>query len=62
METGDYAEYWGEGPIRLFDRNGVLLRTVPANRAPALRAGENRLAVKASGPGSVKLTAITLGK
>jgi hypothetical protein len=62
METGDYAEYWGEGPIRLFDRNGVLLRTVPANRAPALRAGENTLAVKASGPGSVKLTAITLGK
>jgi hypothetical protein len=62
METGDYAEYWGEGPIRLFDRNGVLLRTVPANRAPVLRAGENTLAVKASGPGSVKLTAITLGK
>ena len=62
METGDYAEYWGEGPIRLCARNGVLLRTVPANRAPALRAGENTLAVKASGPGSVKLTAITLGK
>ena len=62
METGDYAEYWGEGPIRVFDRNGVLLRTVPANRAPVLRAGENRLAVKASGPGNVKLTAITLGK
>ena len=62
MDTGDYAEYWGEGPIRVFDRNGVLLRTVPANGAPVLRAGENRLAVKASGPGNVKLTAITLGK
>jgi hypothetical protein len=62
MKIGDYAEYWGEGPIRVFDRNGVLLRTVAANREPILRAGENKLAVKASGPGSVKLTAITLGK
>jgi hypothetical protein len=60
MKTGDYAEYWGAGPIRVFDRNGVLLRTLPANRAPVLRNGENRLAVKATGPGSVKLTAITL--
>lgn len=62
MKTGDYAEYWGQGPIRIFDRNGVLLRTEPTNRAPALRAGENRLTVKASTPGSVKLTLITLGK
>jgi hypothetical protein len=61
MQTGDYAEYLGEGPIRVFDRNGVLLRTVPANRAPVLKAGENRLAVKTLGSGSVKLTAITLG-
>jgi hypothetical protein len=62
MKIGDYAEYWGEGPIRVFDRNGVLLRTVAANRAPMLRAGENKLTVKASNPGNVKLTAITLGK
>jgi hypothetical protein len=62
MKTGDYAEYWGEGSIRVFDRNGVLLRTVAANRAPMLRAGENKLTVKASSPGNVKLTAITLGK
>ena len=62
MKIGDYAEYWGEGPIRVFDRNGVLLRTVAANRAPMLRAGENKLTVKASSPGNVKLTAITLGK
>jgi len=62
METGDYAEYWGEGTIRIFDRNGVLLRTAPANRAPLIRAGEDRLIVKALGAGTVKLTVITLGK
>jgi hypothetical protein len=62
METGDYAEYWGEGSIHVFDRNGVLLRVLHANRAPMLRAGDERVAVKASTPGNVKLTAITLAK
>ena len=62
MKTGDYAEYWGEGPVRVFDRNGVLLRTVVANRAPVLKAGVNTVVVKASVAGSAKLTAITLGK
>jgi hypothetical protein len=62
MKTGDYAEYWGEGPIRIFERNGVLLRTAAADLAPVLRAGGNRLTVTASGPGNVKLTTITLGK
>jgi hypothetical protein len=33
MKTGDYAEYWGEGPIRISDQNGVLLRTVLADRS-----------------------------
>jgi hypothetical protein len=62
MKTGDYAEYWGEGPIRIFDQNGVLLRIAPENRAPVIRPGEGRLIVKALGPGTVKLTVITLGK
>jgi hypothetical protein len=62
LQTGDYAEYWGEGLIRVFDRNGVQLRTATTNHAPVLNSGENSLAVKASGPGNVKLTAITLGK
>ena len=61
MTTGEYAEYWGDGPIRVFDTNGVLLRTVPANRGPQLNAGENRLQLSAAGPGTVKLTAITIG-
>jgi hypothetical protein len=62
MKTGDYAEYWSDGPIRIFDRNGVLLRTAAANHGPLLTVGENSLMVKASGPGIVKLTAITVGK
>ncbi len=62
MKTGDYAEYWGEGLIRIFDRNGVLLRTVPTESAPRLEAGENRLAVKAWASGNVIFTAITLAK
>ncbi len=62
MKTGDYAEYLDQGPIKIFDRNGVLLRTVPAASSPVLKAGSNKLTVKASGPGTVKLTAITLGK
>ena len=61
MKTGDYAEYWGDGTIRIYDKNGFLLRTVPTDHSPVLSEGETRLAVKASGLGSVKLTAITIG-
>ena len=43
MKTGDYAEYWGEGSIRVFDRNGVLLRTVAANRAPSAEGGRKQV-------------------
>ena len=62
MTTGNYAEYWSDGPIRVFDANGVLLRSVSANHGPQLKAGENRLLLRAAGPGTVKLTAITTGK
>jgi hypothetical protein len=62
MTTGNYAEYWGDGPIRVFDPNGVLLRTVPANQGPQLKAGENKLVLRAAGQGTVKLTAITMEK
>jgi hypothetical protein len=62
MATGNYAEYWGDGPIRVFDPNGVLLRTVPTNQGPQLKAGENKLMLRAAGPGTVKLTAITTEK
>jgi hypothetical protein len=62
MTTGNYAEYWGDGPIRVFDANGALLRTVPASRGPELKAGQNRLLLRAAGQGTVKLTAITMGE
>jgi hypothetical protein len=62
MNTGDYAEYWGDGTIRVFDRNGILLSTSPVKPGPQLRTGENKVTVKAAGSGNVVLTAITLGK
>ena len=63
MKTGDYAEYWADGAIRIFDRNGVPLGSVPAPRAPQLAKGDNRIAVTAETPGANwKLTVITLGR
>jgi hypothetical protein len=61
MKTGDYAEYWGDGTIRVFGRNGTPLSTYPVKAGPQLRAGENKLTAKAVGSGNVVLTAITLG-
>jgi hypothetical protein len=61
IATGEYAEYWGDGPIRLFDANGSLIRTVTPNSAPTIARGVNNVWVKASGQGNVKLTAITMG-
>lgn len=60
--TGEYVEYRDQGPMRIFDRNGVLLLTVPVVHPPMLEMGVNKLTVKASEPGSANLTAITLGK
>ena len=63
LRTGDYAEFWGEGPIRVFDRNGVLLKTLAgAGQAPQLASGENRIALTAAGSSPAKLTLITLGE
>jgi hypothetical protein len=61
MNTGDYAEYWGDGTVRVFDRNGNPLSTFPVQVGPQLSTGENTVRVKASGSGNVVLTAITLG-
>lgn len=61
IKTGDYAEYWGDGTIRVFDRNGVTLSTIPVTLAPQLATGANKLALRAAGSGNVVLTAITLG-
>jgi hypothetical protein len=61
MKTGDYAEYWADGTIRVFDSNGDLLSRFPAMTEPQLRPGENTLTLKAAGSGNIVLTAITLG-
>ena len=62
MKTGDYAEYWADGTIRVYDRNGITLSTFAVKPGLQLRAGENKLTVKAAGSGNAVLTAITLGK
>jgi hypothetical protein len=62
MTTGDYAEYWADGAIRIFDRNGVLLSTSRVSSGPQLRTGQNKVTLKATRSGTVVLTAITLGK
>jgi hypothetical protein len=62
MKTRDYAEYWGDGTIRVFDRNGILLSTSAVKSGMQLRAGENKLSVKAAESGTVVLTTITLAK
>jgi hypothetical protein len=61
MKIGDYAEYWGDGTIRVFDRNGVTLSTFPVGPGPQLATGENKLTLKAAGSGNVIFTSITLG-
>jgi hypothetical protein len=61
MQTGDYAEYWGDGQIRIFNQSGSLLQTVSASGAPPLGVGVNNLSVSAAEPGTVKLTAISMG-
>jgi hypothetical protein len=66
LKTGDYAEYWGEGKVRLFDANGVARGEAapafaPGQAPPVLTAGENRLRVVGPAGAPAKLTVITLG-
>jgi hypothetical protein len=61
LRPGDYAEYWGEGPLRIFDRNGVTMKTVAAPPADLL-PGENRLTLESKSSGTARLTVITLGE
>jgi hypothetical protein len=61
LHPGDYAECWGEGPLRVFDRNGVTLKTAAAPPAD-LHPGENRLTLESQSSGTARLTVITLGE
>jgi len=77
LKTGDYAEYRGDGPVRVFDRNGRTLETVTptfaaadgagkgaaeAGAPPTLAAGANRVGLEGQGAAPVTLTVITLGE
>jgi len=62
LKTGDYAEYWADGTIRVFDPNGMLLSSGPVKSGPQLAAGPNQLTLKAAGAGEVVFTAITMGQ
>jgi hypothetical protein len=61
LKTGDYAEFWADGSLKVFDRNGTLLSSVDVQGAPLLRPGENHLVLRAAAPAPAKLTCITLG-
>jgi hypothetical protein len=62
LRTGDYAEYWADGQIRVFDRNGVLRQIAPMKHSPSLAPGVNRLTIKAQGPSHATFTSITLNE
>jgi len=62
LRTGDYAEFWANGPIRIFDRNWKPLRSMSATKPiPTLAPGENCMELSADTPAPLKLTVITLG-
>jgi hypothetical protein len=62
LKTGDYAEFWAHGPVRVFDRNGTELSSFDARDPPLiLQAGENRIALRVAGAARAKFTAITVG-
>jgi len=57
------VESWADGPLRVFDRNGGLLRTfAPPAAVPQLPAGQSVLRLQSTGPAPAKLTLITLGE
>ncbi len=62
LRTGDYAEFWTNGPIRIFDRNWKPLRSMSAaSPIPILAPGENCMELSADTSAPLKLTVITLG-
>jgi hypothetical protein len=62
LKTGDYLECWGEGPARVFDRNGVQLSTVEMPDQLVLSTGDNKMFLTIDGTAPAKLTAILLGE
>jgi hypothetical protein len=62
LQAGDYAEYWAEGPLRIFDANGVEKQVLmPSDAALPLPGGNASLRLEADSSVPVKLTVVTLG-
>jgi hypothetical protein len=63
LQTGSYAESWGDGVVRAFDKNGAALgRFDLTSTIPSLSPGKNTLTLHATGKGDVKLTILTFGE
>jgi len=62
LKTGDYVEFWADGSLKVFDRNGTLLSSVDIPGDPlTLQPGENHLVLRTAAPAPARLTYITLG-
>lgn len=58
----NYAEYWGQGPIRILDPNGVLVHSIPMQASgPLLPPGESRGRIDAAASAPAAVTPIILG-
>jgi hypothetical protein len=63
FHEGEYAEFWADGVIRIFDRNGNLVTTLNSpDTLPTLQPGKNQVVLDSDGPGTVKFTTISLGE
>ena len=61
LKTGDYVEFQGDGPVRVFDRNGSLLSSIDVGSdLPILQGGKNRVVLR-SAAAPARLTCITVG-
>ena len=61
FKAGDYVEFWADGRMRVFNRNGKLLRTEVARDSLRLIKGQNSVSIKGAGSGNLIFTAITIG-
>jgi hypothetical protein len=62
LHSGDYAEFWANDSVSIFDRNGVRLSTLkPSGAVPTLESGDGEILVRGLKPASVVLTTITAG-
>jgi hypothetical protein len=61
LEPGDYAEYWGDGPLKVFDAHGRLLASAAVPHPIVLEPGANSISVEASAAGTARLTSFAFG-